>query len=250
MSLTALRRLTNPLFLRFNNVDLNIIDHQGQPWITAEDAGRCLDYADPRVQAMRLYNRNKDRFGRNETAIIEMEVEYGNEKMRGQVDHASLSANPKMHPQIENASLPKKQAMRKMKVRIFSLRGLNRLGIYARTEVGDQFQNWILDILEGRGRMSTLMNDHSRMIRWFFERRSCWKQIHDLFIVCSYSFEEIGRQVEITPASVRRAVNLMHKRGVISDTEYERGWAGAKEMLLFWRDRGQERAARQLGLGF
>ena len=250
MSLSALRRLANPMFLRFNNVNLDIVDHQGKPWVTAEDAGRCLGYADPSGQIQRLYNRNKDQFGLNETAIIELEVPYGDEKIRPQVEGASPTKNQKMRGQIDPSSPPKKQAMRKMKVRIFSLRGLNRLGIYARTAVGNQFHNWILDLLEGHGRMGTLMNDHSRLVRWFFERRPRWKQIHDLFVVCSYSFEEIGRRVEITPASVRRAVNLMHKRGVISDIEHERGIANAHEMLTFWRERGQERAARQLGLGF
>lgn len=250
MSLSALRRLANPMFLRFNNVNLDIVDHQGKPWVTAEDAGRCLEYADPAVAIRVLYNRNKDHFGPNETALIELEVEIDNPTTGVKVTTV-VDAKVGDYPcQSDTGSQAKKTHKRKIKVRIFSLRGLNRLGIYARTEVGNKFHNWILDLLEGHGRMGTLMNDHSRMIRWFFERRPRWKQIHDLFVVCSYSFEEIARRVEITPASVRRAVNLMHKRGVISDIDHERGIANAQEMLSFWRERGQERAARQLGLAF
>lgn len=250
MSLSALRRLANPMFLRFNNVNLDIIDHQGKPWVTAEDAGRCLDYADPRKRVVDLYNRNKDHFGPNETALIELEVAMDNPTTGVKVTPVVDAKRGDYRPQIEGGSQVKKTHTRKIKVRIFSLRGLNRLGIYARTAVGDQFHNWILDILEGHGRMGTLMNDHYRLVRWFFERRPRWKQIHDLFVVCSYSFEEIGRRVDITPASVRRAVNLMHKRGVISDIDHERGIANALVMLSFWRERGQERADRQIGLAF
>ncbi len=252
MSLAAIRRQTNPLYLNFKGVEMKIIDHRGQPWVTAEDAGRCLGYEHPAHAINKLFRRNKDRFKANETVEIEIEVPYGDQEMSGQTDHSSLTNSPEMRGQLGPSSLAnspemraqvgpssrqKKPAMRKMRLRLYSMRGLDRLGIYSRTEVGMEFHDWILDLIEGKGRLHELAADHHRLVTWFFERRPRWRKIHDLLLARIYSFEVIARQVGISVASTRRAINLMHRRGVLSSKDYESCCEDARTMLSFWRER-------------
>lgn len=237
MSLTAIRRQTNPLYLNFKGVEMKIIDHHGQPWVTAEDAGRCLGYEQPANSINRLFQRNKDRFKANETAEIELEVEVDNPDYPRQVNVGSRPDSPDYLSQVDLGSRPKKTHTRKIKGRIFSLRGLDRLGLYSRTDVGMEFNDWILDLIEGKGRLHELATDHHRLVAWFFERRPRWRQIHDLLLERIYSFEEIARRVGISVASTRRAIGLMHRRGILSTRDYESCREDAKAMLSFWRER-------------
>ena len=173
------------------------------------------------------------------TAIIELEVEVSDPDYPGQVDPGSRAKAGDYRGQVGPGSRSKKTHKRKIKVRIFSLRGLNRLGIYARTEVGNEFHTWILDMIEGKSSTRTLMNDHVRLLRYFFERRPRWKVIHTMFMSHVYSFEEIGLRVGVKPVSAQRAVQKMCQRGVISERDYENGKADAREMVGYWRDTRQ-----------
>lgn len=241
MSLAAIRRQTNPLYLNFKGVEMKIIDHRGQPWVTAADAGRCLGYEFPAKAINTLFQRNKDRFKANETAEIELEVEVDNPDYPPQSEVGSRpkteADNPDYPRQSDVGSRPKKTHVRKIKGRIFSLRGLDRLGIYSRTEVGMEFHDWILDLIEGKGRLHELAVDHHRLVAWFFERRPRWRKIHDLLLARIYSFDKIASQVGISVASTRRAINLMHRRGVLSSKDYESCCEDARTMLSFWRER-------------
>ncbi|MDR0233490.1 MAG: hypothetical protein LBI31_01575 [Zoogloeaceae bacterium] len=150
MSYQTIERVNNPLYLNFKGVEIKIVDHKGKPWITAADAGRCLGYAHPEKAVNKLYRRHKDRFKPDEVAEIEMEMPY---EMRNQSD-SSCPANHEMRNQSGSSCPAKKRqpATRKMKVRIFSLRGGNRLAIYANTPVAWEFHDWILDMIEGNSR--------------------------------------------------------------------------------------------------
>ncbi len=244
MSFAALRRQTNPLHLQFKGVDIKIVDHKGQPWVTAKDAGLCLGYADPEDSVNRLYRRNKERFKATETAEIEIEIPYGEEKMGGQVGLSSSEKSEgrkgKMSGQSDRSS-SSRQAMRKMKVRIFSLRGLDRLGILSRTDVAWEFHDWVLDVLEGKSPNAALVQDHYRILNWFFSTRPHWRIIHNEFLVGIHSFESITRKVRnntdrrISVESVRRAAKLMCARGVISQADYDRARIEARAAIPYWR---------------
>lgn len=240
MSFAAIRRQTNPLYLNFHGVSVEVIDHNGKPWVTAKDAGVCLQYATPERAINKLYRRNEDRFKLVETTEIEIEIEAANPDYGGQFDHRSRQKtaidNPDYGAQIGPRSLAKKHT-RKVKMRIFSLRGLNRLAIYANTPVAWEFHDWILDLIEGKNSSAELRADHHRLATWFFESRPRWRRIHDLFLGHTYSFDEIARRVGITPSSVRRAVGLMHKRGLISDNDYRQCKESSRLMTGFWRER-------------
>lgn len=216
MALIDFNKLDNPLTLEFRNIELRIVDFRGKPWVTAEDAGRCLGYERPRKNTLMLYNRNAEFFGANETAEIELLVPRG-----------GRSSDPKLGSDELKKSTPKEH-MVKQKVRIFSLRGLNRLGLYARTEQGNLFHNWVLDLLEGRKFQNSMIQDHRKLVAFFFERRPNWRKLAELFVLRCYSLEYMALNAHMSYASARRAVRVMHARGLISSYDYESGMRNAK----------------------
>lgn len=58
----------------FNGLAIDIIDHAGKRWLTAEQIGRCLGYSPDRARAgiNNLYNRHKDQFDEGETCVINL----------------------------------------------------------------------------------------------------------------------------------------------------------------------------------
>ena len=98
--------------LSFRNVNFDITDIHGQPWLRSPQIAEALGYA----QANRisdLYNRNADEFTDSMTQVIELPTAGG-----------------------------------KQQVRVFSLRGCHLLGMLARTKVAKEFRRWVLDVLE------------------------------------------------------------------------------------------------------
>ena len=107
------------LSLSFRNVNFDITDIHGQPWLRSPQIAEALGY----TQANRisdLYNRNADEFTDSMTAVVKL---------------------PDLIPQSADTG-----QMRE--VRIFSLRGCHLLGMLARTKVAKEFRRWVLDVLE------------------------------------------------------------------------------------------------------
>lgn len=100
------------LALSFHEVQFDIIDHNGQPWLRLFQIGSALGYADPSM-LVRVYQRNTDEFNDAMTALVELDTNGG-----------------------------------KQQVRIFSLRGCHLLAMLARTKIAKEFRKWVLDILD------------------------------------------------------------------------------------------------------
>ena len=100
------------LALSFHDVQFDIIDHNGQPWLRLFQIGSALGYADPSM-LVRVYQRNADEFTDAMTALVELETSGG-----------------------------------KQQVRIFSLRGCHLLAMLARTKIAKEFRRWVLDVLD------------------------------------------------------------------------------------------------------
>jgi len=43
----------------FDGMQLQIIEQDGEEWLSAEDIGKALGYEQPRLYAMKLFNRNR-----------------------------------------------------------------------------------------------------------------------------------------------------------------------------------------------
>ena len=98
--------------LSFHNVDFDITDIHGQPWLRLPQIGVALGYANP-YKVQQVFDRNTDEFTDSMTQVIELPTAGG-----------------------------------KQQVRVFSLRGCHLLGMLARTKVAKEFRRWVLDVLE------------------------------------------------------------------------------------------------------
>lgn len=98
--------------LTFNNTKLDIIDRDGQRWLTAAQIGMALEYADDKA-IQRIYTRHKSEFRDNMTGVVNLTTPSGMQECR-----------------------------------IFSSRGAWLLAMFARTRVAEKFREWVLDVLE------------------------------------------------------------------------------------------------------
>lgn len=94
------------LALQFQETKFDVVDHNEQPWLRAYQIGSALGYQRPDVSIPQLFDRNKDEFTDQMTALVELDTNGG-----------------------------------KQQVRTFSLRGCHLLAMFARTEVAKQFRN-------------------------------------------------------------------------------------------------------------
>ncbi len=102
----------NALSLSFKDINFQITDINGQPWLRSPQIAVVLGYnrAD---RINEVYAHNADEFTDSMTQVIELPTAGG-----------------------------------KQQVRVFSLRGCHLLGMLARTKVAKEFRRWVLDVLE------------------------------------------------------------------------------------------------------
>lgn len=100
--------------LVFHEVEFDIVDIDGQPWLRGPQIGGALGHADPADAVQKIYSRNADEFSDSMTQVLELATAGGRQP-----------------------------------VRIFSPRGCYLLAMLARTERAKEFRRWVLDVLEG-----------------------------------------------------------------------------------------------------
>jgi hypothetical protein len=103
----------------FLGTPVQIVDHAGQKWLTAEEAGRCLgyDHSNARKGVLKIYERHGDEFLSADTFVVKM------------------TANP----QGGNPT-----------ARIFSATGCIKLGFFASTPRAKEFRAWASQVLSGQ----------------------------------------------------------------------------------------------------
>ena len=108
--------------LTFQNTTLSVINQNNKTYFTATDLGNALEYIQPSIAVMKIYDRNADEFTPEMTALVEMQTAGGLQK-----------------------------------VRIFSLRGAHLIAMFARTKIAKEFRKWVLDVLDKEVRKSTAL---------------------------------------------------------------------------------------------
>ena len=108
--------------LTFQNTTLSVINQNNKTFFTATDLGNALEYIQPSIAVMKIYDRNADEFTAEMTALVEMSTAGGLQK-----------------------------------VRIFSLRGAHLIAMFARTKIAKAFRKWVLDILDEEVKKSTAL---------------------------------------------------------------------------------------------
>ncbi len=104
--------------LSFNNVDLVPVDNNdNQLWFTSNQLAEALGYKNIR-SLNKTYNSNSDEFTSKMTLTTLAVVDDIN------------------------------GSKRKVKVRLFSLRGCHLMGMLARTEIAKDFRKWVLNVID------------------------------------------------------------------------------------------------------
>ena len=103
--------------LSFNGVTLTPVHHNSQIYLTSAELAKALGYSSEK-SVTNLYNANSDEFTDCMTTVIES-----------------------MTNGINNSQ-------RKIKTRIFSLRGCHLIAMFARTAIAKEFRKWVLDVLD------------------------------------------------------------------------------------------------------
>jgi prophage antirepressor-like protein len=103
---------TLPATMAFDGLSLNILDHRGEPWLTARELASALGYRDESA-VLRISSRNQDEFTEEMTCTVKLTV------------------------QIQDRE-----------TRIFSSRGCYAVGFFAKTDRAKAFRRWVLDVLE------------------------------------------------------------------------------------------------------
>lgn len=118
--------------LSFHSTTFGIVDHQGQPWLKANEIAQALGYADESA-INRIYARRSDEFTEKMTLTVNLTVKgFGNGNSEKEV-------------------------------RIFSLRGAHLLAMFARTAVAKEFRAWVLDLLDQQTDKNNKQPDARRM---------------------------------------------------------------------------------------
>ena len=119
-------RMDTPAKIRFRDVELVAVEHNGQPWIRATDLARALGYA-REDKVSRIYTRHADEFTDTMTQVIEIVVE----------PHFGGSGN-----------------LNGGRARIFSPRGCHLIAMLARTPIAKDFRKWLLNLIDALAQAS------------------------------------------------------------------------------------------------
>ncbi len=110
-----------PTTVAFGDQSLAIIDHAGQPWLSAADLARALEYSDS-GKVSRVYRTHATEF----TDAMS----------------ATITVRPAVRPESGRTGVP-------TETRIFSPRGCHLIAMFAGTPRAAAFRRWVLDVLEG-----------------------------------------------------------------------------------------------------
>ncbi|MEG8631149.1 P22AR C-terminal domain-containing protein [Klebsiella pneumoniae] len=101
----------------FHGVTLNPVENVTGVWLTSADIAKALGYKSTK-SISNLFAQYEDEFSQGMTMVIESVTNGIN------------------------------GSTRRMKVRVFSLRGAHLIAMFARTPVAKEFRRWVLDILD------------------------------------------------------------------------------------------------------
>lgn len=101
----------------FHGVTLNPVENVTGVWLTSADIAKALGYKSTK-SISNLFSQYEDEFSQGMTMVIESVTNGIN------------------------------GSTRRMKVRVFSLRGAHLIAMFARTPVAKEFRRWVLDILD------------------------------------------------------------------------------------------------------
>lgn len=170
--------------LSFNEVSFSPIQRgDGQIWVRASQLAQALGYKSTK-SVSNLYAANEDEF------------------------------TPRMSLVIDSMTNGINGSKRKLKIRIFSLRGCHLIAMFSKTKVAKDFRKWVLDILDAEvSRPETLSTVQTRlplkdavnaMVAKTHQTYSdCWRMVHQYMGISSVE--------ELTNKQIPEAVEYVHR---------------------------------------
>lgn len=160
--------MAHSLTAQFHGLDLNIIDHAGQSWLTAEQVGLALGYSDTKARTgiTNLYNRHLDEFTEQDTCAIKLMAQ-------GQ----------------------------RRDVRVFSQTGCHLLSFFANTPRAKEFRAWAKQALTERQLPLAPAGGKRPRINRTVERLAMER------FVAGESLKEISQALEVSKATLSLILN-------------------------------------------
>jgi len=112
--------------LKFENVEFDVVERRGVPWLKSSQIAMALGYADESA-VTRLHARNEDEFTEEMSLTVNLTVKVG--------ENMGVNLTPNIGEKV---------------TRIFSPRGCHLVAMLANTERAKAFRVWVLDVLEGK----------------------------------------------------------------------------------------------------
>jgi len=173
--------------LNFHGMNLAPVQNVTGIWLTSADVAKALGYKSTK-SISNLFTQYEDEFSQGMTMVIESMTNGLN------------------------------GSKRRMKVRVFSLRGAHLIAMFARTPVAKEFRRWVLDILDREV-------DHSPIAKQFTDDELCslaylWRSAAVMYEACR----------EVHPLLVV-AEHRLSPRFCSIGTNYSRGINKAREIL-------------------
>ena len=166
------------LTAEFHGTPVSIIDHLNRRWLTADDVGRCLGYAEEHAgkSINTLYRRHADEFGADDTFDIK------------------LMSNSRGNPNT----------------RIFSQTGCILLAMFANTARAKDFRAWAKQALAGlAAEAADWPEPYFRGVR---VTRTVERQCLEMF-VAGLSLSQIGRHLGISKTVASRLISGKYRFG-------------------------------------
>ncbi|WP_186390600.1 BRO family protein [Citrobacter freundii] len=116
--------------LNFHSMNLATVQNVTGIWLTSADVAKALGYKSTK-SISNLFTQYEDEFSQGMTMVIESMTNGLN------------------------------GSKRRMKVRVFSLRGAHLIAMFARTPVAKEFRRWVLDILDREAEHSPIAKQFS-----------------------------------------------------------------------------------------
>lgn len=164
----------------FFGTPLSIIDHAGRKWLTAEEVGLALGYAEAnaRIGISNLYNRHADEFTEgDDTCVINL-------NWRGQ----------------------------QRELRVFSSNGCNLLGFFSSTPRAKDFRAWAKQMLAGR---LAVQPSAPRTARGLIITRSVERQVLERF-VAGMRQSQIVQEMKISFSAVNRLLHGKYQFSLVA----------------------------------
>jgi prophage antirepressor-like protein len=180
---------------QFEGHALEFQEVDGDLWLNVDEAAEALGYTDRR-QVTRLYARHSDEFTKADTCVVNLTPQVGQRR----------------------------------RVRLFSLSGLDALGLLAKTAKGKRLRRWTIDLrarLRDNGDRLAALEAHVRAVE--SENKALRESLVD---DRRHFLGALGEMAASNKAIASLASQIMHERKTQKAIEDE---ASDSKQLKFWR---------------